>query len=179
MPLISLQFFQFFSIQFNHKVVFTRVVCSPTDHMEDHKILTMASHQNSATSPMCMDMSRVSQTSSLNMFPITISMGIPAFLLSSITVRSSLQSCVRKWNVTCKQRGRIAFSFGSICCYFHKKPKPSLKFLISQYTVPYAFLKSDIPNKSKDKLIKKLKSQEIDCVYSGFYNPIKDTLLHL
>lgn len=62
-------------------------------------LLTMTSHQNSATSPTRMDLSNVSQTSNLNIFPITTSIGTPTFLLSSITVRSP-HSKVWKWNVT-------------------------------------------------------------------------------
>lgn len=59
-------------------------------------LLTMESHQNSATSPTCMDVSSTSQTSSLNMFPMIMCMGWPTRLLSSITVRSSSHFVVRK-----------------------------------------------------------------------------------
>lgn len=58
------------------------------------------SHQNSATSLILMEDKRVSQMSNLNMFPMTTSIGVPTTLLSSITVRSSSHSWVRKWKVT-------------------------------------------------------------------------------
>lgn len=68
--------------------------------------LTVMSHQNSATSPVLMEHNRVSQMSSLNMLPITISMGVPTTLLSSITVRSSSHNVVRKWNVTWRNKSQ-------------------------------------------------------------------------
>lgn len=84
----------------------------------------MTSHQNLDTSPMRMDVSKISQTSSLNMFPMTISIGVPTFLLSSMTVRSSLQSWVRKWKVTCDECRifqPIYTMLLAVRLYFHKK----------------------------------------------------------
>lgn len=66
--------------------------------------LTTASHQNSATSPTLMDVSRVSQTSILNILPTKISAGLPASRLSSMTVRSKLSSSVWKWKTSWRRR---------------------------------------------------------------------------
>lgn len=68
--------------------------------------LTMASHQNSATSPVLIEQSSVSQISILNILPTMISMGMPASRLSSITVRSKLSFSVWKWKVICPQKKR-------------------------------------------------------------------------
>lgn len=68
--------------------------------------LTVASHQNSATSPILMDVSRVSHTSSLNIFPTKISAGRPASRLSSTTVRSKLSSSVWKWKTSWETESR-------------------------------------------------------------------------
>lgn len=66
--------------------------------------LTTASHQNSATSPTLMDVSRVSQTSILNILPTKISAGLPASRLSSMTVRSKSSSSVWKWKTSWRRR---------------------------------------------------------------------------
>lgn len=68
--------------------------------------LTVASHQNSATSPILMDVSRVSHTSSLNIFPTKISAGRPANRLSSTTVRSKSSSSVWKWKTSWETESR-------------------------------------------------------------------------
>lgn len=68
--------------------------------------LTVASHQNSATSPILMEVSRVSHTSILNIFPTKISAGRPACRLSSTTVRSKLSSSVWKWKTSWKTESR-------------------------------------------------------------------------
>lgn len=69
--------------------------------------LTMASHQNSATSPILMELSSVSQISSLNILPTMISMGMPASRLSSITVRSKSSFSVWKWKVNCPRESPV------------------------------------------------------------------------
>lgn len=67
----------------------------------------MASHQNSATSPVLMEHSSVSQISILNILPTMISMGMPASRLSSITVRSKLSFSVWKWKVICPKESVV------------------------------------------------------------------------
>lgn len=69
--------------------------------------LTMISHQNSATSPILMELSSVSQISSLNILPTMISMGTPASRLSSITVRSKSSFSVWKWKVNCPRESPV------------------------------------------------------------------------
>lgn len=94
--------------------------------------LTTVSHQNWATSPILMEDKRVSQMSILNMFPMTNSIGVPTTLLSSITVRSSSHSWVRKWKVTWSGEGKrhrdVTHAFSSdavITTYIKYTPRSS------------------------------------------------------
>lgn len=83
--------------------------------------LTMASHQNSATSPALMELSSVSQISILNILPTMISMGMPASRLSSITVLSKLSFSVWKWKVICP--GESAVSRAGTCGRSPQSPR--------------------------------------------------------
>ncbi len=62
--------------------------------------LTIASHQNSATSPILMEVNSTSHTSILNILPTKISVGRLFLRLSSITVLSKLSNRVWKWNTS-------------------------------------------------------------------------------
>lgn len=86
------------------------LVCPCVSNCSDK--LTVASHQNSATSPILMDVSRVSHTSILNIFPTKISAGRPACRLSSTTVRSKLSSSVWKWKTSWETESRESFFKG-------------------------------------------------------------------
>ena len=66
-------------------------------------VLTCCLTLKEATSPTAMVCRHNSQTSSLNCFPIMISMGAVHLRLSSTTVLSTSMSLVTKWNLTWKR----------------------------------------------------------------------------